>query len=79
MTNTNTPVDITLYVNCNECGTERSITVEANKLALYDAGDTNCQDVWPELSSNDRETIMGARKGFHLCPRCWKKLFTDHN
>lgn len=70
--------ETTLYVECNQCNSENYITVTNDALAAYKSGQL-VQHVWPDFSAAQRETIIGARSGFHLCTPCWDKTFEGQN
>ena len=58
------------------CGQEDTVTIHMDDYERYAAG-AMVQDVWPRLSAQDREIIMGSRSGYYLCADCWHELFTE--
>ena len=73
--------ETTLYVECNDCHTDEYVTVNNDDLVRYDKGEL-VQNVWPSLTPEQREIIIGARVNntagiqHHLCGRCWTQLFS---
>jgi hypothetical protein len=49
------------------------VTVDLDDYQLYLKGEL-VQNVWPRLSPEEREIIIGV-DGYHLCPECWDKTF----
>jgi len=41
----------------------------------YRTGNRNVQDMFPDLSVEDREVLIGNKKGWYLCPTCWDQSF----
>ena len=64
---------VLLKASCMECDQEYQIAVQYDDYVTYRAG-SFVQDVWPHLESWQREIIIGARSGVHLCYVCWGKL-----
>ena len=61
---------ITVSANCMVCSNEDRVTVSTVDYQLYRSG-ALVQDVWPSLSAERREVIMGSRSGVYLCSPCW--------
>mgnify|MGYP001319513509 CR=1 FL=1 len=67
---------VLLKADCMECGHRDQIAVDSFKHFTFRAG-VFVQDVWPELSKELREIILGATSGMYLCNGCWGKLDED--
>lgn len=61
---------ITLLQTCNDCEKVHSIHVTQEQLNRYEAGDEHVQDIFPELSADDRELLITG-----TCGACFDKLF----
>lgn len=63
---------------CTMCNAIDSVTVTCGEIKQY-LGGSLVQHVWPDLSCDKRETLMGwlaqhrSPNGFHLCGECWDK------
>lgn len=71
---------VRLYATCRytdtagkACGNMEEVTVDLDDYQLYLKGEL-VQNVWPRLSPEEREIIIGV-DGYHLCPECWDKTF----
>ena len=62
---------ITLYGPCAVTGENYSVTVKAENLAAYDAGEY-VQRAFPDLSKDDREFIISGTS-----PQGWRLTFTE--
>lgn len=64
----------TISAKC-KCGIGASIIgLDDNDVTRYCAGEL-VQNVWPNLTEDDREVLIGWRTGVYTCPRCWDKMF----
>lgn len=54
---------------CVCCGKVHDIELDAEKVALWQAG-AHIQDVWPEMPADQRETLISG-----TCPSCFADLF----
>ena len=66
-----------IQAKCHECG--RIDIVEGIKEEAwlrYMKGEL-VQNVWPELSDDEREVLIGNRVGFHTCSKCWDEIFGE--
>ncbi len=57
---------------CPPCGGTTNIRVTANKFHRWHTEKVLIQKVWPEASTDDRETMIS---GFHAS--CWDDVFKD--
>lgn len=58
-------------VKCSHCGREFSKKLEDEKVIRVLLHGEPVQDVFPELSANDRELFFVSQ----ICGDCWNKLF----
>ena len=66
---------ITLNTKCRRCGKQFSITVDRKKFVNYMVSGEKelVQDVFPELTSVDRELFFIS----HVCGDCWDEIFGE--
>ena len=62
----------TIDVKCNMCKETTQITVPFAKLQRWLKFGDYIQDVFPELTPDNRELLISG-----TCPTCFKKLFGD--
>jgi len=63
-------MNVLVKATCYDCKKEDSLEVNLLDWAKYiDAGQL-VQNVWPDLSTWDREVIIGHRTGFYQCALC---------
>lgn len=62
----------TLLLNfeCPCCGKISAVTVTETKYLRWTVGGELAQNVWPEMSATDRETLISG-----YCADCQKKFF----
>lgn len=58
---------------CRFCGKEIAIQADEEKFIRLDSG-VHIQDVFPELSANDREIMISG-----ICGECFDKIFADED
>ena len=69
---------ITIVVTCSGCAcTDELHKINGMDWDRYIEEGANVQDVWPDLTADAREMLIGARTGGYTCPDCWDKLFAD--
>ena len=59
----------TIFVQCGRCGEEHSVRASKESLDEYLNG-ALVQKVFPNLSADERETLIGFRTGMWWCPSC---------
>lgn len=59
----------TIFVECGYCKTEHSVRASKESLDSYLDG-ALVQKVFPDLSTDDREVLIGFRTGMFWCPSC---------
>jgi hypothetical protein len=59
----------TIYVECSRCSAEHSVRASKESLQRYLSGEL-VQNVFPDLSTDERETLIGFRTGMWWCPSC---------
>ena len=69
-------IDIKAKCNHPNCTIVESVHVEERDWQAYLDG-AHVQKIWPELSANDREILISARTGEHLCVKCWDEGFPE--
>ena len=65
---------LTISAKCRACPTSNSIEVFADDYRNYFHNNQLVQNVWPDLSPDQREVIMGHSNNFYLCASCWDKM-----
>jgi len=60
----------TITKACMACKGTRSVTVFEHDIKKHHRG-ALVQDVWPDMSSDDREVMIAYRTGMYMCPSCW--------
>jgi len=64
---------MTLEVDCIKCGSTTNIAVEQDDLKRYMNKEGLVQEIFPYLSSDERELIISG-----ICPACWNKIFKNN-
>ena len=59
----------TVFVECGYCKHEHSVRASKESLDSYLSGGL-VQKVFPNLSEDDREILIGFRTGMFYCPSC---------
>lgn len=59
-------------VNCIICGTQHTLNIDATKLSMYNAGFGKIQDLFPELTANERELLVSG-----ICGKCYDSIMED--
>lgn len=57
---------------CPICNKVNVIEINVHNLMLYKSGLGKVQDLFPDLSENERELILTG-----VCDTCWNALFKD--
>ena len=68
---------VTLTANCMTCKADATVDVTVADYQSYAWGNKLVQNVWPTLSTWERETIIGYRTGVFQCHDCWAKEEDD--
>jgi len=66
--------EIMIGQTCQNCSVFDRITVDRKSLMEYMEDMKRVQDVFPSLSAEDRELILGFKKGQYFCPICWDEF-----
>lgn len=68
---------LTPHVNCVVCGVEEKVTVLCDDIKRYIYENELVQNVWPDLSADEREVLISWRNkktnpdwDYHVCPKC---------
>ena len=74
LTETNCECDdaIDIDFKCPICGSFTTVHVSPRKLHMYRSGSAKIQDVFPELTADEREVIQSG-----ICNKCWNEMFPD--
>ena len=59
---------------CKHCGKSDTSIVQAEPYDRWLGGSANVQDVFPRLGADEREVLIGSRKGYYICWRCWDEV-----
>lgn len=66
-------LEVKITHECVFCKCERSIIVPMSDYITYLQGERSIQDVFPEMSPDDREFFFISG----ICPDCWDKIFVE--
>jgi len=59
---------------CKHCGKSDTSIVQAEPYDRWLGGGADVQDVFPRLGADEREVLIGSRKGYYVCWRCWEEV-----
>jgi len=66
-----------IKTKCTNCGDiEKVPNINEADWYHYLQGE-HVQNIWPDLTSDEREVLIGARSGTHFCPTCWDIIFEE--
>ena len=68
-----TKVEVKLTQKCVYCGNEKSIIIPIQDYVAYLQGESSIQEVFPEMSPDDREFFFISG----ICPDCWDRMFQE--
>lgn len=60
-----------LETQCGICGTYDRVEVNPGDYYRYRTTNDLVQDVFPKLTTLEREIVIGSRTGFYVCEECW--------
>ena len=66
-------VEVKITHECVYCKKEKSIIIPMNDYITYLRGEENVQDIFPEMSADDREFFFISG----ICPDCWGRIFAE--
>lgn len=66
-------VEVKITHECPLCKKEQSIIIPMSDYITYLQGEKNVQDIFPELSADDREFFFISG----ICPDCWDGIFPE--
>ncbi len=58
---------------CGTCQIEYQIEVDSEQLERYDKGIEHVQNIFPEMSAENREFFFISG----ICGKCWDEMFSD--
>lgn len=66
---------IVIMADCMACGSLQAVDVPEDSWEHYKS-DRNVlvQNVFPDLSPDEREILIGEDSGVYHCPPCWDKM-----
>ena len=64
----------TVFAQCVTCSRVESVDVDAGVLHDWRHGGGLVQDLFPALTSPEREVLIGNRSDMHTCAECWDQL-----
>ncbi len=68
----------TVEAKCGMCGAKRAVTIDDTAWNKFQLREGLVQNLFPDLSLQEREVVMGARNGFgYFCGPCWDKMFLE--
>ena len=62
---------------CRHCKTTDTIRVDDGDYDRWVNREGLVQDVFPDLTPDQRELLIGHRGGWFVCHRCWDVVFAD--
>tara|TARA_R100000781_G_scaffold50311_2_gene33327 strand:- start:481 stop:702 length:222 start_codon:yes stop_codon:yes gene_type:complete len=69
-----------IKARCGECNEEQSLEVDGLAYNQFVLREGLVQNLFPDLSLQEREVVMGARNGFgYYCASCWDKMFLEED
>jgi len=70
---------LTITTVCNACSSSNSVNVHGDDYRNYMYNNQLVQNVWPDLTTDQREIIIGHRQGMYYCSPCWDNLFEEED
>jgi bacterioferritin-associated ferredoxin len=68
----------TVGAKCGMCGAKAAVTIDDTAWNKFQLREGLVQNLFPDLSLQEREVVMGARNGFgYYCASCWDKMFAE--
>lgn len=61
---------MTYWIKCIKCGEIFMLDLDGDKVEHWRNGGGNIQDIFPELSPEDRELLVSQ-----ICEKCWDDMF----
>ena len=66
---------IVIMSYCIKCNSLHAVDVPEDSWNYYKTNrDSLVQNVFPDLSPDEREILIGADSGVYHCPPCWDKI-----
>ena len=65
---------LTIQANCDTCSASNSVEVHSDDYRNYLYNNQLVQNVWPDLTADQREIIIGHSVGIYMCNVCWNSL-----
>lgn len=66
-----------IKVTCSICGSKHEVlNIKGADWHRWIHGE-HVQNVWPQLSDDEREILIGYNDGLYLCPTCWDATISD--
>ena len=70
---------LTITTVCLGCLSSNSVDVHPDDYRNYIYNNQLVQHVWPDLTSDQREIIIGHGQGTYYCSPCWDNLFEEED
>ena len=73
---------VTVEARCAtpSCDVRQTVTVPDLAWNRFDMREGLVQNLFPDLSLQEREVVMGARNGYgYYCAPCWDKIFPSED
>jgi hypothetical protein len=65
---------LTIQADCKTCNISNSVEVHADDYRNYLYNNQLVQNVWPDLTTDQREIIIGHSNNYYLCDVCWDSM-----
>jgi len=65
---------LTLQADCRTCSVSNSVEVHPDDYRNYLYNNQLVQNVWPDLTVDEREIIIGHSNNYYLCGVCWDSM-----
>ena len=62
---------------CTNCGRSEAVTVDQSAYNKWSLRQNTVQALFPDLSDDQREVLIGERGGFFICSVCWPEIMGD--
>ena len=66
-----------LEAKCGTCGTYDRVGVNSDDYCRYVTTRDLVRDVFPNLTTLEREVVIGSRTGYYVCNECWEAMDSD--
>jgi hypothetical protein len=65
---------LSITADCRSCNNAVSVFVHADDYRNYFYNKQLVQNVWPDLTADEREVIIGHSNNYYICGVCWDDM-----